>query len=37
MQQVDIKDAQAQIAQLLQSALRGEEVIITHDNQPILK
>lgn len=37
MQQVDISDAQAQINQLLQSALRGEEVIITRDSQPILK
>jgi antitoxin (DNA-binding transcriptional repressor) of toxin-antitoxin stability system len=37
MQQVDITEAQAQIAQLLQSALQGEEVIITRDNQPILK
>lgn len=37
MQQVDITEAQAQITQLLQSALRGEEIIITRDNQPILK
>ncbi|WP_376787924.1 type II toxin-antitoxin system Phd/YefM family antitoxin [Parathermosynechococcus lividus] len=29
MQQVDIADAQTQINQLLQSALQGEEVIIT--------
>jgi prevent-host-death family protein len=37
MQQVDIADAQTQINQLLQSALQGEEVIITRNNQPILK
>lgn len=37
MQQVDITDAQTQINQLLQSALQGEEVIITCNNQPILK
>ena len=37
MQQVDITEAQAQITQLLQSALSGEEIIITRDNQPILK
>lgn len=37
MQQVDITDAQTQINQLLQSALQGEEVIITRNNQPVLK
>jgi antitoxin (DNA-binding transcriptional repressor) of toxin-antitoxin stability system len=37
MQQIDIVDAQAQIESLLQSALQGEEVIITQNNQPILK
>ncbi len=37
MEQVDITEAQAQITQLLQSALSGEEIIITRDNQPILK
>ncbi len=37
MQQVDITEAQAQITQLLQYALSGEEIIITRDNQPILK
>ncbi|NBO31259.1 MAG: DUF2281 domain-containing protein [Cyanobacteria bacterium WB6_1B_304] len=37
MQQVDITDAHTQINQLLQSALQGEEVIITRNNQPILK
>jgi antitoxin (DNA-binding transcriptional repressor) of toxin-antitoxin stability system len=37
MQQVDIIDAKIQIESLLQSALQGEEVIITQNNQPILK
>ncbi|MGF1523297.1 MAG: type II toxin-antitoxin system Phd/YefM family antitoxin [Leptolyngbyaceae cyanobacterium] len=37
MQQVDISVAQAQIVQLLQSALQGEEIIITRDDHPILK
>jgi antitoxin (DNA-binding transcriptional repressor) of toxin-antitoxin stability system len=37
MQQVDISVAQTQIIELLQSALRGEEIIITRDNHPILK
>lgn len=37
MREVDISVAQAQINQLLQSALRGEEIIITRDNHPILK
>ena len=37
MQQVYITEAQAQITQLLQSALSGEEIIITRDNQPLLK
>jgi prevent-host-death family protein len=37
VQQVDIADAHTHITQLLQSALQGEEVIITQNNQPILK
>ncbi|PAX60315.1 type II toxin-antitoxin system Phd/YefM family antitoxin [Brunnivagina elsteri] len=37
MQQVDINEAQAKISQILQSALEGEEIIITRNNQPILK
>jgi antitoxin (DNA-binding transcriptional repressor) of toxin-antitoxin stability system len=37
MQQVDIIDAKIQIESLLQFALQGEEVIITQNNQPILK
>ncbi len=37
MLQFDISEAQIQIAQLFQSALSGEEIIITRDSQPILK
>lgn len=37
MQQVDISQAEDQINQLFQSALQGEETIITRDEQPILK
>jgi antitoxin (DNA-binding transcriptional repressor) of toxin-antitoxin stability system len=37
MQQVDILEAKAQIEDLLQSALGGEEIIITQNQQPILK
>lgn len=37
MHKVDVTEAQTQIAQLLQSALQGEEVIITRDNQSIIK
>jgi antitoxin (DNA-binding transcriptional repressor) of toxin-antitoxin stability system len=37
MQQIDIVDAKTQIESLLQFALQGEEVIITQNNQPILK
>lgn len=37
MQQVDITEAKTQIESLFQSALNGEEVIITQNNQPILK
>jgi antitoxin (DNA-binding transcriptional repressor) of toxin-antitoxin stability system len=37
MQKIDITEAKAQIENLLQSALNGEEIIITQDQQPILK
>lgn len=37
MQHVDIAKAKAQIEDLLQSALNGEEIIITQNQQPILK
>ncbi|MBT9315044.1 type II toxin-antitoxin system Phd/YefM family antitoxin [Leptothoe spongobia] len=37
MQKVDINKAEVEITQLFQSALQGEEIIITRDQQPILK
>jgi len=37
MQKVDITQATTQIESWLQSALKGEEIIITENNQPILK
>lgn len=37
MQQVDIAQVKAEFEDLFQAALNGEEVIITHNNQPILK
>lgn len=35
--QLDITEAKSQIESLLQSALEGEEVIITQNERPILK
>jgi antitoxin (DNA-binding transcriptional repressor) of toxin-antitoxin stability system len=37
MQLIDITHAQNQLPQLMQNALQGEEIIITRNNQPILK
>jgi len=37
MQLIDITHAQTQLPQLMQIALQGEEIIITRNNQPILK
>lgn len=37
MHEIDLDKAKTQMASLLQSALDGEEVIITENNQPILK
>jgi antitoxin (DNA-binding transcriptional repressor) of toxin-antitoxin stability system len=37
MQKVDITQAKTQIESWLKSALKGEEIIITQNNQPILK
>lgn len=37
MHQVELEKAKTQIANLLQAALRGEEIIITQDAQPVLK
>ncbi len=37
MQRIDLNQAQARLPQLLENALRGEEIIITRDEQPIAK
>ena len=37
MHQIDLDKAKTQMARLLQSALDGEEIIITENDQPILK
>ncbi len=37
MHQIDIDQAKSQLESLLQAALSGDEVIITQNNQPILK
>ena len=37
MQQVDIVEARAEIAKLLEAALNGDEIIITRDRQPVFK
>ncbi|MBI3949249.1 MAG: DUF2281 domain-containing protein [Acidobacteria bacterium] len=35
--QVDLNQAKTDVATLLQTALRGEEVIITQNDEPVLK
>ncbi len=37
MYQIDLEKAKAQIANLLQTALDGEEIVITQNEQPVLK
>ncbi|OLE96331.1 MAG: DUF2281 domain-containing protein [Cyanobacteria bacterium 13_1_20CM_4_61_6] len=37
MYQIELEKAKAQIASLLQTALDGEEIIITQNEQPVLK
>jgi prevent-host-death family protein len=37
MYQIELEKARAQIASLLQTALDGEEIIITQNEQPVLK
>jgi antitoxin (DNA-binding transcriptional repressor) of toxin-antitoxin stability system len=37
MYKIDINQAQTQLESLLQSALRGDEIIITQNDQPVLK
>ncbi|MFM7711605.1 MAG: type II toxin-antitoxin system Phd/YefM family antitoxin [Microcystis sp.] len=37
MHQIDLNQAQTQLESLLQSALKGDEIIITQNDQPVLK
>ncbi|MDT4952630.1 MAG: hypothetical protein QOJ02_768 [Acidobacteriota bacterium] len=37
MYQIDLEKAKAQISSLLQTALDGEEIVITQNEQPVLK
>jgi antitoxin (DNA-binding transcriptional repressor) of toxin-antitoxin stability system len=37
MQQIDIKQAQLQLNELFNAALKGEEIIFTENNRPILR
>jgi len=37
MQQVNLREAQEQLPELVEAALRGEEIVITRDNQPVAK
>ena len=37
MYQVDIIEAKEKLLELIEAAMRGEEVAITQDNQPVVK
>jgi len=37
MYQVDIVEAKEKLAELIEAAIRGEEVAITQDNHPVVK
>ncbi len=37
MYQIELEKAKAQIASLLQAALDGEEIVITQNEQPVVK
>jgi antitoxin (DNA-binding transcriptional repressor) of toxin-antitoxin stability system len=37
MYQIELEKAKAEIESLLQTALEGEEIVITHNEQPVLK
>ena len=37
MTQLDISQAKADLAKLLDLAIKGEEIVITQDNQPVAK
>ena len=37
MYEIDLKEAKAQANRLLESALEGEEVVITRDDKPVVR
>ena len=37
MTQVDLKDAQTHLLQLVEKVVEGEEIVITKDNHPLVK
>ena len=37
MQQIDIKQARLQLAELLNEALKGEEIVFTENDRPVLR
>jgi len=37
MHQIDLNEAKQHLADFIDIALGGEEIVITHDNQPVLK
>ncbi|MEW6738157.1 MAG: type II toxin-antitoxin system Phd/YefM family antitoxin [Acidobacteriota bacterium] len=37
MQQVDVNDAKTHLTDLVEAAIKGEEIIITRGNRPIVK
>jgi antitoxin (DNA-binding transcriptional repressor) of toxin-antitoxin stability system len=37
MQQIDLNEAKKHLIDLIEAALGGEEVVITQDDQPVLK
>jgi antitoxin (DNA-binding transcriptional repressor) of toxin-antitoxin stability system len=37
MQQIDLNEAKKHLTALIEAALGGEEVVITQDDQPVLK
>lgn len=37
MQQVNVEDAKAHLPELIEAAVGGEEIIITKDDQPVVK
>ena len=37
MTQIDVKEAQAHLLELIEQAVEGEEIIITKNNHPVVK